>query len=88
MDYSTVLKQQWLLMQSPNRNDHLHKVEIDNLIIEVNKFHQDGHKIIVTMDGNEAFLQRKEEYIFFVEYVNSLIHSTTDIVRSIMKGHT
>ena len=43
-------------MQSTNRNDHPHQEAIDALIIEVNKFRKDEHKIIISMDGNETLM--------------------------------
>ena len=41
-------------MQLININDHPYQAAIDDLIIEVNKYRKDEHKIIRTMDGNET----------------------------------
>ena len=56
---TTIVKQQWLLMQRTNRQQHPHKATIDDLIIEIKKKQKKGHEIIITMDGNEDFTSSK-----------------------------
>ena len=46
-------------MKSTNQNEHPHKVIIDDLIVEVNKFRQERHEIIVTIARNEVFFSRE-----------------------------
>ena len=48
-------------MQSTKRNEHSHKVAIDDLILEFETFCKDGQEIILTTDGNEAFLSAEGE---------------------------
>ena len=56
---TTIVKQQWLLMQKTNRQQHPHKATIDDLIIEIKKKQKSKHEIIITMDGNEEFTSSK-----------------------------
>ena len=57
----TVIKQQWLLLQQKNRtNIHPNDAAINDLIIAVKRKQKHYHEIIVTMDGNEPFVNLKE----------------------------
>ena len=57
---STVIKQQWLILQQQNRlNIHPHDAAITDLILEIKRKQKDNHEIIVTMDGNESFVNAK-----------------------------
>ena len=57
---STVIKQQWFILQQKNRiNIHLHDATINDLIIEIKRKQKDNHEIIVTMDGNEPLVNAK-----------------------------
>ena len=56
---TTVVKQQWLIMQKSNRYEHPHKATITDAIKEIKKFQKDGHEIILLIDGNEAFTNAK-----------------------------
>ena len=42
-------------MQRTNRQQYSHKTTINDLIVEIKNKQKNGHKIIVTMDGNEEF---------------------------------
>ena len=55
------VKQQWLIMQKSNRNEHPHKAAINNVIKEIKKIQQEEHEIISSIDGNEDFTQAKGE---------------------------
>ena len=57
----TVPKNQWLVIQSTNRNEYSHRVVIGDLITEVNKFRQDWNDILMTMDGDDNFRLAKKE---------------------------
>ena len=48
-------------MQSTKRNEHSHKVAIDDLILEVDTFCKDGQETIITTDGNKEFLSAEGE---------------------------
>ena len=52
-----VVKQQWLIIQQSNRHEQSHKAAITDVIKEIKKFKNEGHKIIVSIDGNETFTQ-------------------------------
>ena len=52
---TTVVKEQWLLMQRANRQHRPHKTTIDDLITEIKRKQRHSHEIIVTMDGNKEF---------------------------------
>ena len=57
---STVIKQQWLILQQKNRiNLHPRDATINDLIIEIKRKQKDDHEIIVTIDGNESFVNTK-----------------------------
>ena len=56
---TTIVKQQWLLIQWTNRKQHPHKAIIDDLIVEIKKKQENRHEIIVTMDDNEDFTSSK-----------------------------
>ena len=57
---TTVIKQQWIILQQKNRtNIHPHDTAINDLIIEVKIIIKDNHEIIVTMDSNESFVNAK-----------------------------
>ena len=57
---TTVIKQQWIILQQKNRtNIHPHDAAINDLIIEVKIIIKDNHEIIVTMDSNESFVNAK-----------------------------
>ena len=56
---TTIVKQQWLLMQRTNRQEHPYKATIDDLIVEIKKKQQNKHEIIVTMDGIKEFSSSK-----------------------------
>ena len=59
---NTVIKQQWLLLQQQNRlNIHPHDATINNLIITVKGKQKHSHDTVVTMDGNEPFVNAKGE---------------------------
>ena len=50
-----MVKQQWLIIQQSNRHEQSHKAAITDVIKEIKKFKNEGHKIIVSIDGNETF---------------------------------
>ena len=57
---NTVIKQQWLLLQQQNRlNIHPHDAAINDLIIAVKGQQKHHHDIVVTMDGNEPFVNAR-----------------------------
>ena len=49
---TTIIKQQWLIMQQTKRKDHPRQVAIIDIIIAIKK----KHNIMLAMDGNEPFL--------------------------------
>jgi len=60
LDPLTVIKQKWLLLQQKNRTTiHPHDAAVTDLIIAIKRKQKDRHEIIVTMDGNEAFVSSK-----------------------------
>ena len=57
---STVIKKKWLILQQKNRtNIYPHDAAINDLIIGVKIKQKYNHEIIVTMDGNESFVNAK-----------------------------
>ena len=56
---TTVIKQQWLIMQKSNRYEHPHKTIITDTINEIKKFQKEGHDIILSIDGKESFINAK-----------------------------
>ena len=56
---TTVIKQQWLIMQKSNRYEHPHKAIITDTIKEIKKIQKEGHEIICLIDGNELFTNAK-----------------------------
>ena len=59
-DPTTVNKQQWLILQQKNRtNIHPRDATINDLTIAVKRKQKDYHEIIVTMDGNDSFVNTK-----------------------------
>ena len=56
---TTVVKQQWLLIQRDNRHQHFHHATIQDLIEEIKVKQRESHNIIITIDGNESFVSSK-----------------------------
>ena len=56
---TTLIKQQWLIMQKSNRYEQSHKKIITDTIKEIKKFQKEGHDIILSIDGNELFTNAK-----------------------------
>ena len=52
---STVIKQQWVLLQQLNQKGHPRDIIIDDLIKDIKEKQQHNHDIILTIDGNEIF---------------------------------
>ena len=48
-------------MQKSNRYEHPHKVIITDAIKYIKKFKKEGHEIILSIYGNEAFTNAKGE---------------------------
>ena len=53
---STVIKQQWILMQQQGRDEHPHHATLHDLIKAIQQKQKHNHEIILTIDGNEPFL--------------------------------
>ena len=53
---STVIKQQWIMMQQQGRDEHPHNATLKDLIKAIQQKQKHNHEIIVTIDGNEPFL--------------------------------
>ena len=56
---STVVRQQWLIMQKIYRQEHPHDEAITYIIKDINKKREAGNEIILTMDGNEPLVNDK-----------------------------
>ena len=53
---TTIIKQQWSIMQQTKRKEHPRQAAIADIIIAINKKQEENHKIVLAMDGNEPFL--------------------------------
>ena len=62
---TTIVKQQWLLMQRTNRQQHPHKATIDDLIVETKKKQENKYEIIITMEGIEECSSSKGDIAKF-----------------------
>ena len=58
---NVVLKQQWLVIQKHNQQQHPHDTAINDIINDIKSKQNNLHDIIITMDGNEVFESTKGE---------------------------
>ena len=56
MGDTTIIKQQWSIMQQTKRKDHPRHAAMTDIIIEINKKQKENHNIVLAMDGNELFI--------------------------------
>ena len=57
---TTIIKQQWLVMQQTKRKDHSRNAVVTAIIIALNKKRNEGHHIVLAIDGNEPFINVSE----------------------------
>ena len=53
---TTIIKQQWLVMQQTKIKDHRRNAAVTDIIIAINKKRNEGHHIVLAMDRNEPFI--------------------------------
>ena len=64
VECSTVIKQQWLLLQEKKRDEHPYRVAVKDIIKTIKTFQDDRHEIIIVLDGNKYFTQAKGDIAF------------------------
>ena len=52
---TTIIKQQWLVMQQTPRKEHPRDATITDIIIAINKKRKEDHNIVLAIDGNKPF---------------------------------
>ena len=52
---TTIIKQQWLVMNQTQRKEHSRDAAIIDIIIAINNKRNDDHNIVLAIDGNEPF---------------------------------
>ena len=52
---TTIIKQQWLVMQQTQRKEHPRDAAITDIIIAINKKRNEDHNIVLAIDGNEPY---------------------------------
>ena len=53
---TTIIKQQWLIIQQTKIKNHPREAAITDIIIVINKKQKENHNIVLAIDGDEPFI--------------------------------